>query len=82
MAKMGRPLKNLIYDKESNLIVGLSFDKGSKTYFSSYKDSEGKFQKATFGRNKDDAIEKFKAWQDNSQVSLMKYYFYQMEVIS
>jgi hypothetical protein len=63
MGKMGRPLKHLVYD--DNQVAGLSLDKGTKTYYASYKDDEGKFKKATFGRDKLEAISKFRSWQEH-----------------
>jgi integrase len=65
--KIGRPRKNLIYDDAGNQIAELSFDSGTSTYFSSYKDGNGKFKKATFGRDKLEAIAKFRRWQDDRQ---------------
>ena len=65
--KMGRPRTNLIYDAYDNLIDGLSLDRSTQTYIARFKDDKGKTIKKTFGVDKQDAIAKFRQWQEQQQ---------------
>jgi integrase len=67
MSKIGRPFKQLIYDETCNLVVGLSYDSAANTYFASYKDKQGKHKKFNCGRDKAEAIAKFRRWQEEGQ---------------
>ena len=50
--KVGQPLKHIVHDIEGKIVDGLKYDDRNDTYYTYYKDQQGKNKKKYFGRDK------------------------------
>ena len=62
--KIGRPSSNKskVFDRMGNLVDGLSYDPRNKSYYTYYKDDDGKYHKKGFRSDYDRAIVLYKQW--------------------
>lgn len=65
--KVGQPLKHIVHTIDGKIVDGLKYDIQNDTHYAYYKDEHGTNKKKNFGRNKEEAISKFRSWEEERQ---------------